>query len=36
MTTNTRCAGNNCQSRNNCHRYTMPHDNESVPAALFA
>lgn len=31
----TTCSGNNCPSKSNCHRYTMPRDAESVPAALY-
>ena len=33
--TKTRCAGTGCPSKANCHRFTMPRDSESVPAALY-
>ena len=31
----TTCAGNNCPSKSNCHRFTMPRNEESVAAALY-
>lgn len=33
--TKTRCAGNDCPSKTNCHRFTMPRNEEATPAALY-
>ena len=33
--TKTRCAGTGCPSKTNCHRFTMPRNEEATPAALY-
>jgi hypothetical protein len=31
----TRYAGTGCPSKTNCHRFTMPRNEEATPAALY-
>ena len=33
--TKTRCAGNDCPSKTNCHSFTLPRNEEATPAALY-